>query len=121
MGLGSELIKTTCTLSGWVFLIYRSPESHYSVPPRAVLPAKSCCIYRNKKEDLVEDEAAANADTHTLTQNAQVSRSDSLSSKRALTPKSSQCRDVQNEFILQVFLFRRSLGYNINHSLQSHN
>lgn len=60
--------------------------------------------------------------THTLIQNAQVSRSDSLSLKRALTPKASQCRDVQNEFILQLFfLFRGSLGCNINHSLQSHN
>lgn len=107
MGLGSKLIKTTCTLSSWVFLIYRNPESHYSVPPCTVLPAKSYCIYRNKKEELVGDEEATNTDMHILIQNTQVSRSDSLSLKRALTLKTSQCRDVQNEFILQPFFIQR--------------
>lgn len=58
MGLGSKFMKMACTLSSWVFLIYRSPKSHYSVPPHAILPAKSLCIYKNKKEELVEDKGA---------------------------------------------------------------
>lgn len=106
MGLGSKLIKTTCTLSSWVFLIYRNPESHYSVPPAQFsLPNPTVFIGINKKEELVEDEEATNTDTHMLIQNAQVSRSGSLSLKRALTPKTSQCRDMQNEFALQLFFF----------------
>ena len=68
MGLGSKLIKTTCTLSSWVFLIYRNLESHYSVPPAQFTPPNPTVFIRiNKKEELVEDEEATNTDTHTLT------------------------------------------------------
>lgn len=59
-GLGSELIKTTCTLSAWVFLIYRKPESHYSLAPvQFSLPNPTVFIGINKKEKLVKDMQSA--------------------------------------------------------------
>lgn len=96
MGLGSKLIKMTCTLSSWVFLIYRNPESHYSVSPCPILPAKSLCIYKNKKEELVEDKGAAiHTHTYILLQNAQFLRSDGPSVRRALITTANRCRDIK--------------------------
>lgn len=47
--------KGTWTLSARVFLIYRSPESHYSVPPIWLsLPNPTVFIGINKKEELVK-------------------------------------------------------------------
>lgn len=71
------------------------------------LPDPTVFIGINRKEELVEGEEATNTDMHALIQNAQVLRSDSLSLKRALTPKTNQCRDVQNEFIHQLFFIWR--------------
>lgn len=110
MGSASKLIKTTCTLSCWVLLIYRNPESRYSVPPAQFsLPYPPVFMGINKKEELVEDEEATGTDVHTLVQNSQVSRSDNPSLKRFLTPKTNQCRDVQSDFILQLFFYSKGL------------